>query len=156
LNAHRGDADAIDGLSPPSSYGLSISGDAPFRSTGALLVSGSPRMWNRGLVFANDCIAQSTIQDLTSPLKSIDIRGKPQYGVYQSNPSSNNYFAGGTGFGPGAEQPAATLHVSGAVRVDGRLLLQAPHPDSATMHVSPVLTTSDEPILVHSFFLEYF
>ena len=61
-NSHRGDADAGAGLAPPVSYGFSISGAAPYRSTSAMLVSGSGRIWNRGIVFANDCIEQSTMQ----------------------------------------------------------------------------------------------
>ena len=46
-NAHRGDADAGGGLAPPVSYGLSVSGAAPFRSTAAVLVSGpgTNRIW---------------------------------------------------------------------------------------------------------------
>lgn len=80
-NAHRGEADAGAGLAPPVSYGLSVSGAAPYRSTSAILVSGSGRIWNRGIVFANDCIQQSTFQDLGNGGKSIDIRGSPTYGV---------------------------------------------------------------------------
>jgi hypothetical protein len=106
------------------SYGLSISGAAPFRSTSAMLVSGTSRMWNRGIVFANDCIAQSTVQDLGSPLKSIDIRGNPGYGVFQSSSKSKNFFAGGTGIGaePDAEGGAA-LRVGGDISVEGRVRL---------------------------------
>jgi hypothetical protein len=87
-----------------------------------MLVSGTTRMWNRGIVFANDCVAQSTIQDLGNPLKSIDIRGNPGYGVYQSSTRSKNFFAGGTGIG--AEPDAvggAALRVGGDVSVEGRL-----------------------------------
>lgn len=100
---------------------MSISGAAPFRSTSAMLVSGTTRMWNRGIVFANDCIAQSTIQDLGDPLKPIDIRGNPGYGVYQSSSRSKNFFAGGTGIGakPDAEGGAA-LRVGGDLSVEGR------------------------------------
>ena len=89
-----------------------------------MLVSGTTRMWNRGIVFANDCIAQSSIQDLGNPLKSIDIRGNPGYGVYQSSSRSKNFFAGGTGIGaqPDAEGGAA-LRVGGDVSVEGRLRL---------------------------------
>ena len=77
-------------------------------------------MWNRGSVFANDCIAQSSIQDLGNPLKSIDIRGNPGYGVYQSSSRSKNFFAGGTGIGaePDAEGGAA-LRVGGDLSVEG-------------------------------------
>ena len=61
-NAHRGEEDAGAGLAPPVSYGLSVTGAAPYRSTSAILVSGSGRIWNRGITFANDCIQQSTFQ----------------------------------------------------------------------------------------------
>ena len=122
-NAHRGEADAGAGLAPPVSYGLSVTGSAPFRSTAALAVMGSPRMWNRGLVFANDCVAQSSFQDLGNPNKSIDIRGSPEWGVYQASPSSKNLFAGGTGVGlpsAAALDARAALHVgAGGLRVDG-------------------------------------
>ena len=56
-------------------------------------------------------------------MKSVDIRGAATYGVYQSNAQTKNYFAGGTGIGPGTESPSAVLHVGGDVRVDGRLLV---------------------------------
>jgi hypothetical protein len=122
-NAHRGDADAGAGLAEPVSYGLSISGAAPFRSTAGLLLSGNEHMWNRGIVIANDCVAQSSFQDLGSPDKSIDIRGSPTFGVYQSSPKSKNLFAGGTGVGldsASALDARAALHVgSGGLRVDG-------------------------------------
>ena len=126
-NAHRGDADAGGGLAPPVSYGLSISG-AAFRSTAALLVSGSGRIWNRGIVLANDCIQQSSFQDLGSPNKSIDIRGRPNYGVYQSYAATKNYFAGGVGLGVETPSPSSRLHVRGDVLIDGggRLLLSVP------------------------------
>ena len=52
LNAHRGDADAGAGLAPPVSYGFSVTGAGRFRSTSAMLVCGTQKMWNRGLVFA--------------------------------------------------------------------------------------------------------
>jgi hypothetical protein len=89
-----------------------------------MLVSGTTRMWNRGIVFANDCVAQSTIQDLGNPLKSIDIRGSPVYGVYQSSSRSKNFFAGGTGIGaePDANGGVA-LRVGGDVAVEGHLKL---------------------------------
>ncbi len=122
-NAHRGDADAGAGLAPPVSYGLSISGAAPFRNTAGLLFSGSPKMWNRGIVLANDCVAQSSFQDLGDPEKSIDIRGSPKWGVYQLSPTSKNFFAGGTGVGlttPESLDTHTALHVGeGGLRVDG-------------------------------------
>ena len=123
-NAHRGEADAGGGLAPPVSYGLSISGAAPFRSTAAMLVSGNVKMWNRGIVLANDCVVQSSFQDLGNPDKSIDIRGNPRFGVYQSSPSSRNLLAGGTGVGVAVEalDARASLHVgAGGLRVDGPL-----------------------------------
>ena len=123
FNMHRGDADGGGGLAPPVSYGLSISGAAPFRSTAAALVSGSGRIWNRGIVFANDCIQQSTFQDLGNPDKSVDIRGNPTYGVYQVSASTKNFFAGGTGVGlPSAADidEKSALHIGAqGVRVDG-------------------------------------
>lgn len=121
-NAHRGDADGGAGLAGPVSYGLSISGAAPFRNTAGFLLSGNAKMWNRGIVMANDCVAQSSFQDLGDPDKSIDIRGNPIYGVYQISPSSKNLFAGGTGMGVDAAalDARAALHVgAGGLRVDG-------------------------------------
>eukprot|EP00750_Incisomonas_marina_P006535 INCI14625.1.p1 GENE.INCI14625.1~~INCI14625.1.p1 ORF type:complete len:365 (-),score=59.36 INCI14625.1:38-1132(-) len=99
-NAHRGDADAGAGLAAPVSYGLSVTGAGAFRGTAAYAVSGpGHRIWNRGIVFANDAIQQSTFQDLGNPEKSVDIRGNPTYGVYQSSSTSKNYFAGQTNHG---------------------------------------------------------
>jgi len=118
---HRGEADGGAGLAPPAAYGLSVTGASKFRATSALLVCGGchgpacgnkTHMWNRGITFANDAIAQSTFQELGSPQRSIDIRGSPGYGIYQENPSSKNFFAGGT-----------TLGVAGAwVQADARAL----------------------------------
>lgn len=80
-------------------------------------------MWNRGLTFANDCVLQSTFQDLGNPLKSIDIRGNPGYGIYQSSLLSQNYFAGKTGVGlKSALSPNAELHVAGTMLVDGKIV----------------------------------
>lgn len=102
-------------------YGLSVTGAGGFRSTSAIGVFGEPQMWNRGITFANNCVVQSTFQDLGNPAKSVDIRGNPSYGVYQSSQSSKNYFAGKTGVGL-ASDPEVTLDVGGDVQVTGRLL----------------------------------
>ena len=105
---HRGEADGGAGLAPPAAYGLSVTGASKFRATSALLVCGgcagpacgnSTHMWNRGITFANNAIAQSTFQELGSPQRSIDIRGSPGFGVFQENPASKNFFAGGTTVG---------------------------------------------------------
>ena len=95
-NKHRGEGDAGSGLAPPVSYGLSVTGAGAYRSTSGFMLSGpgTHRIWNRGIVFANDCVEQSTFQDLGNPIKSIDIRGNPVYGIYQSSTTSKNYFAG--------------------------------------------------------------
>ncbi len=130
-------------------------------------------MWNRGIVFANDCIAQSTIQDLGNPLKSIDIRGNPGYGVYQSSIHSKNFFAGGTGIGaqPDAEGGAA-LRVGGDVSVEGRLKLPGGSAAIAlgaehALHVSGTATLGGQgsatvafqlpegPVLFHSYSISY-
>ena len=97
-NAHRGDADAGSGLGGSVSYGLSVTGAGAYRSTSAILVAGpgTHTIWNRGIVFANNCIRSSTFQDLGDPEKSIDIRGNPVFGVYQSSKQTKNYFAGST------------------------------------------------------------
>ena len=121
-NAHRGDADAGAGLAPPVSYGFTVTGAGAFRGTAAIGVMGLPKMWNRGIVFANDAIAQSSFQDLGNPPKSVDIRGSPGYGIYQASSTTKNYFAGGTGMGAGADAPRATLDVRGDVLYTGRLL----------------------------------
>ncbi len=142
-NAHRGEADAGAGLAPPVSYGLSVSGAAPFRSTAAIGVMGNriangEALWNRGIVFANNCVAQSSFQDLGDPQKSVDIRGNPEYGVYQSSAQSRNYLAGKTGVGPAALGGDATLEVDGDVAFSGRLVRtsSAAHGERATVHGS--------------------
>ena len=125
FNAHRGDEDGAAGLPQPFSYGLSITGASSHRSTAAIGVMGAKKMWNRGIVFtAHDVVEQSTFQDLGNPQKSVDIRGQPEFGVYQSNPSSKNYFAGKTGVGAGFDRraPSATLDVAGDIHFSGQLL----------------------------------
>jgi hypothetical protein len=116
-NDHRGDRDGGSGLAFPVSYGLSITGAGSKRSTSALLVSGpGHRIWNRGIVMANDAVSQASFQELGSPKRSLDIRGNPDYGIFQESKRSKNYFGGGTGMG--VEHPQATLDVGG----DGLLL----------------------------------
>ena len=97
MNAHRGDADAGAGLAEPVTYGWSVTGAGKFRSTAAIGVMGQKGMWNRGIVFAADSIAQSAFQDLgTSHQTSIDIRGSPVYGIYQASRKTKNWFNGNT------------------------------------------------------------
>mmetsp|Transcript_5760 Transcript_5760/g.8893 ORF Transcript_5760/g.8893 Transcript_5760/m.8893 type:complete len:306 (-) Transcript_5760:7-924(-) len=116
-NVHRGEMDAGAGLASPTSYGLSISGAGQFRSTSGILLSGpgTHSIWNRGLVVANNCVMQSTIQDLGNPEISIDIRGNPKYGVYQASKQSRNYFAGPL-------YTNSTMEVNGDIIHSGRLL----------------------------------
>ena len=74
--------------------------------------------------FANNAIAQSTFQDLgNGHLKSIDIRGSPTYGIFQSNSGTKNYFAGNTGIG--ISEPQHSLEISGSIFLNkgGRLLV---------------------------------
>lgn len=115
-NAHRGDADAGAGLAAPVSYGLSVTGAGAFRGTAAYAVSGpGHRIWNRGIVFANDAIQQSTFQDLGNPEKSVDIRGNPTFGVYQSSSDSKNYFAGQTDHGSKVTVRGKSVVVGGVI-----------------------------------------
>lgn len=142
-NGHRGEADAGAGLAGPVSYGLSVTGAAQYRSTSAILVAGGPaRIWNRGITFANDCVRQSSFQDLGNPDKSVDIRGNPGYGVYQSSMKSSNCFAGKTGVGPGTESPTAALHVGGDVHCDGRLIQRSSPGGEEAVHRAAVLSAT--------------
>jgi hypothetical protein len=127
LNAHRGDADGAAGLVPPVAYNLSISGASNFRKTGAIVVDEASGIFNRGIVFALNSISAtgSTYQDVNNGHdKSIDIRGKPNWGIYQSatiNGSSgtaiNNWLNAGVILGPVA---LASLPPAGQ---KGRLLV---------------------------------
>ena len=102
--AHRGDADAGGGLASPVAYGVSIWNTGSFRGTAALAVSKAGTAgWNRGVVIAGDSISAtgSAFQDLSLHSdKAIDIRGTPNYGIYQNQPNNAaggrivNYFAG--------------------------------------------------------------
>lgn len=124
-NVDRGNADAGAGLAPPSAYGISVTGAGAHLSTSAYLVSGpgTHRIWNRGITFANDAIQQSSFQDLGNPDKSIDIRGSPKYGVYQSSTKSMNYFAGKTCVQCKEAEDSLTssLHVGGDISYEGVL-----------------------------------
>jgi len=131
LNAHRGESDAGAGLVPPTSYGLTVTGAGSFRSTSAILVCGpgTHRIWNRGITFANDAITQSTFQDLGNPDKSVDIRGNPKYGVWQSSKATKNYFAGSVSIGgPEVKKSDAALDVAGDIHFDGLLQRKRKHP----------------------------
>lgn len=65
----------------PFSYGLVVTGAAPYRSTGAIEVSGPgvSFIWNRGIVFNNNAVKQASLQDNTVSDISLDIRGGHQY-----------------------------------------------------------------------------
>jgi hypothetical protein len=85
LNVDRGDTDGSAGLAQPSIYGATVTGASTKRITAALGVFSSLKMFNRGIVFANDCINQSTVQDLTNAPVSLDIRGTHTYGLDLKN-----------------------------------------------------------------------
>lgn len=73
LNAHRGDTAGAGGLAAPVGYGLGITGVAAYRSTSAMLISGSSNMWNRGITIFNT--VQAGIQDFSESDALIDARG---------------------------------------------------------------------------------
>ena len=96
MNAHRGDEDAGAGLSEPVSYGLAVTGAGKFRSTSAFLVSGpGTPIWNRGIVFANNAIKQSTFQDIGTGIESIDTEDHPST-VFIKVTRTRKTFAGKT------------------------------------------------------------
>jgi hypothetical protein len=81
LNGHRGDTPGAAGLAAPVAYGLAISGFATHRSTSALLVTGgSPSMWNRGITITSG-IVQSSIQDVGTAERAIDLQGSYDYAI---------------------------------------------------------------------------
>jgi hypothetical protein len=115
-------------------------------------------MWNRGIVFGNDCVAQSTFQDLGNPNKSVDIRGAPVYGVYQASPTTVNYFAGKTGIG--ALPPAtnalagdgaddAVLHVGGSMRINGRISRHMPNCFAGSEHSAVLSPGAREQVILN-------
>jgi hypothetical protein len=87
----HGNATGASGLSEPTSYGLTITTGASRKSTAAILVSAAStaKTWNRGLVFANDCITQASIQDFTLGTASIDLRGSYSYAIDMANMSTS-------------------------------------------------------------------
>ena len=87
----HGNATGASGLSAPASYGLTITTGASRKSTAAILVSAAftAKTWNRGLVFANDCITQASIQDFTLGTASIDLRGSYSYAIDMANMASS-------------------------------------------------------------------
>lgn len=122
---HRGDLDAGFGLAPPAAYGLAVTGASSFRSTAAVLIAGpGTGIWNRGIVIANDAISAtgSAFQDLgASHDKSIDIRGAPTWGIYQSATvdTTSNWLNAGVILGP---VPTGLLPPPGQL---GRVLFDA-------------------------------
>jgi len=80
LNGHRGDTPNGAGLVAPVAYGLAITGVASYRSTSALLVTGGASAWNRGLTFTG-AIVQSSIQDLGTADRALDLQGAYDYAI---------------------------------------------------------------------------
>lgn len=84
LNADRGDTAAGGGLSAPVAYGMSITGSSTFKSTAALLISGTANVqWNRGIVM-NNSVVQASFQDLSNATTVFDIYGSHTYGLDMS------------------------------------------------------------------------
>lgn len=86
--SHNGDDDGLTGVtSTPFSCGINISGGGSDRNTAAMMVSGpgSDTVFNRGIVFVNDCIRSATFQDLCDADISLDIRGSHTTGLDLSN-----------------------------------------------------------------------
>ena len=77
----RGDALGAAGLAAPVTYGLAITGSGN-RSTSAILVTGpGSQIFNRGLTFTQNSVQQSSIQDLTTSVRSYEIMGTHFYGI---------------------------------------------------------------------------
>ena len=78
----RGAALGAPGLVAPVGYGLFLSGTGAYRSTAALGIAGpGSTIWNRGIVFSSNSIAQASIQDLGSDAISYEIQGSHTYGI---------------------------------------------------------------------------
>lgn len=119
-NAHRGDNDADTGLGAPVAFGIDIIGTGASRATSAISITGlGTPVWNRGIVISNNAMSAtgSSFQDLSSPHKSIDIRGLPQYGIYQDQGAVKNLLAGGAILGP-----VASVGLLPAAGVPGRVM----------------------------------
>lgn len=80
LNGHRGDTPNGAGLAAPVAYGLSITGVASYRSTSALLLTGGASAWNRGLTITG-AVVQSSVQDLSTADRAIDLQGAYDYAI---------------------------------------------------------------------------
>jgi len=88
LNGHRGDTPGAAGLAAPVGYGLSITGVASYRSTSALLLTGaSAGVWNRGLTITSG-VVQSSIQDLGTADRALDLQGAYDYAIDLSSSTS--------------------------------------------------------------------
>ena len=82
LNAHRGEGTRGAGLAAPVLYGVSVTGAGTFRGTSAYFVSGpGTSIWNRGITFAANSVTQSTYQDLSSSVTSLEVAGSHSYGL---------------------------------------------------------------------------
>lgn len=80
-NAHRGDTTGSGGLATPVTYGMAISNTGAFRNTAAHLITGpGTAVHNRGIVVANDSVAQVAFQDLGTSTISYEIQGTHTYG----------------------------------------------------------------------------
>lgn len=124
LKSHRGETDGIAGLVEAGlgpTYGLSITGAGTFRNTAAILFAGpltaGNEQWNRGIAIPLYAVKQSSFADYGNPEKSIDIRGNPGYGIYQSDSNPLNYFNGKVGIG--VSSPTTGLDVHSGVLVSG-------------------------------------
>lgn len=82
-NGHRGDALGAAGLVAPFTYGAAIDGTGVFRSTAALVITGTLGLtpFNRGVVVTNNVVTQAAFQDLGTSTISYEIQGSHTYGV---------------------------------------------------------------------------
>lgn len=81
LNGHRGDTPGAAGLAAPVAYGMSITGVASYRSTSALILTAAGAgVWNRGLTIT-DGVVQSSIQDLGTADRALDLQGAYDYAI---------------------------------------------------------------------------
>lgn len=81
LNVNRGVGLLSGGFAGPQAYGLSISGASTFRSTAALLISGSAVQWSAGIIMANNCTIEHGILDLNNSGTSYTIAGTHSNGI---------------------------------------------------------------------------
>ena len=97
-----GDGSHAAGINQPAVFGMQITGAGSNRVTTAIgvlgTITGGTPLWNRGITFYPNAIAQSAIEDYSSATTSYYMAGSHSVGIDMNAGTFSTAFIRGTGF----------------------------------------------------------